>query len=157
MAEQSELRQQTLQVSGVCLRTLAGGAGEPVLLLHDIDYVNQPQPFQQRLASSFSLTAPDHPGFSASDLPSRFDAVDDLAYLYLGLLRQTGAQHVSGPGSAAGSRRRWRCAATTTDGLRCSIRSASGGDRLARASLRRHSAADFQLGLARRRGRGGRG
>jgi pimeloyl-ACP methyl ester carboxylesterase len=40
------------------------------------------------LARQFEVLAPSHPGFGRSDLPGRFDSVDDLAYLYLDLIDQ---------------------------------------------------------------------
>jgi pimeloyl-ACP methyl ester carboxylesterase len=91
-------REQTLQIGVVRLQSLSGGIGEPVLILHDIDYVNDWQPFEDILAHDFALTVPSHLGFGASELPAGYDSIDDLAYLYLDLLRQTGAQHVVGLG-----------------------------------------------------------
>jgi pimeloyl-ACP methyl ester carboxylesterase len=41
---------------------------------------------------------PSHPGFGGSSLPESFDAIDDLAYAYLDLLRQIGPVHVLGAG-----------------------------------------------------------
>jgi pimeloyl-ACP methyl ester carboxylesterase len=40
------------------------------------------------LAKDFTVLAPSHPGFGASDLPRSFGSVDDIAYLYLDLLKQ---------------------------------------------------------------------
>src|SRR6476661_5640756 len=76
-------REQTLQIGEVRLQSLSGGSGEPVLLLHDIDSVNEWQPFEDILAQDFALTVPSHPGFGASELPAGFDSIDDLSYLYL--------------------------------------------------------------------------
>ena len=41
---------------------------------------------------------PSHPGFGHSSLPESFDAIDDLAYAYLDLLRGSGPMHVLGAG-----------------------------------------------------------
>ena len=50
------------------------------------------------LAKDFTILMPSHPGFGTSDLPKSFDCVDDLAYLYLDLLREIGPSHVIGLG-----------------------------------------------------------
>ena len=91
-------REERRDVAGVGLQVLVGGQGETVLLLHDYEYLNEWQPYQSVLAATFSLLAPSHPGFGASDLPTDFDSIDDLAYFYLDLLRETGPAHVVGMG-----------------------------------------------------------
>ena len=75
-------------LGGVNLEVLAGGSGESLLVLHDMEYLNVWQPYQEQLASRFSVLAPSHPGFGTSELPADFDSVDDLAYLYLDLARE---------------------------------------------------------------------
>ncbi len=50
------------------------------------------------LAEDFAVLVPSHPGFGTSDLPKSFDSVDDIAYLYLDLLREIGPVHVIGLG-----------------------------------------------------------
>lgn len=98
MPEDNGWREELLGIGLPKLHSLAGGDGEPVLVLHDIDYVNEWHPFEQQLGAEFRLTIPSHPGFGASELPPAVDSVDDLAYLYLDLLRETGPQHVVGLG-----------------------------------------------------------
>jgi len=72
---------------------------EPILLLHDLDYLNGVDyPFVEQLAHTRRVLAPWHPGFGGSPLPDDFDAVDDLAYLYLELLRRVGPAHLVGCG-----------------------------------------------------------
>ena len=77
-------------VGSVRLEVLAGGQGAPLLLLHDHEYDHAWHPFLEALGARFSVLAPAHPGFGRSDLPEDFDAVDDVAYLYLDLLRSLG-------------------------------------------------------------------
>ena len=77
-------------VAGVGLEVLRGGRGQPLLVLHDQEYLNTWHPFLQSLATTFSVVAPSHPGFGRSDLPRDFDTIDDLAYLYLDLLAALG-------------------------------------------------------------------
>jgi pimeloyl-ACP methyl ester carboxylesterase len=98
MQDATQGHEELLRFGARSLQALRGGRGEPVLILHDIDYVNEWQPFEQLLAARFRLTAPSHPGFGASELPPELDSVDDLAYLYLDLLREIGSHHVIGCG-----------------------------------------------------------
>lgn len=87
-------------MAGVDLQVYAGGSGEPLLLLHDIEYALSPSHrYLQALAERYAVTAPAHPGFGTSDLPADFDSVDDLAYVYLELVEQVGAPvHLVGLG-----------------------------------------------------------
>jgi len=63
---------------------------QPLLILHDIDYLNDSaHPFVERLSRRWQWFAV-APGFGGSNLPADFDSVDDLAYVYLDLLRQIG-------------------------------------------------------------------
>ena len=81
------------------LECLSGGRGDSVLVLHDIEYLNTWQSFEAQLASkSYRVIAPSHPGFGASERPEWLDSVDDLAYVYLDLLRELGPSHVIGLG-----------------------------------------------------------
>ncbi len=89
---------QQTAVRGVGLETWRLGQGEPVLVLHDIEYVNEPKRFAELLAETFDVLLPSHPGFGDSELPAEFDSVDDLAYLYLDLLAEIGPAHVVGMG-----------------------------------------------------------
>jgi pimeloyl-ACP methyl ester carboxylesterase len=91
-------REGQITAGALTLQCLRGGSGDSVLVLHDIDYVNAWQPFEAQLASSFALTVPSHPGFGASERPEWLDSVDDLAYVYLDLLRDLGPSHVVGMG-----------------------------------------------------------
>src|SRR6266545_6576838 len=91
-------REEQLKAGTLTLQCLTGGSGDRVLILHDIDYVNAWQPFGTQLASDYSLSVPSHPGFGGSERPGWLDSVDDLAYVYLDLLRELGPSHVIGLG-----------------------------------------------------------
>ena len=74
-------------------------SAQPLLLLHDLDYLNGVDyPFISSLSTQWRVLSPSHPGFGGSKLPNGFDAIDDLAYVYLDLLRQVGPTHVMGFG-----------------------------------------------------------
>lgn len=85
-------------VSGMKLQVLSGGSGERLLVLHDYESTTEWHPYLELLSGTFSVTAPSHPGFGSSQLPSDLDSVDDLAYLYLDFLRDGGPAHVLGLG-----------------------------------------------------------
>jgi pimeloyl-ACP methyl ester carboxylesterase len=87
---QGELR----TIGGVGLEVFSGGQGEPLLVLHDIEYEAAWHPFLETLASRFAVLAPSHPGFGRSELPDDFDTIEDVAYLYLDLLRSLGPARV---------------------------------------------------------------
>lgn len=72
-----------IEIGKVLLDAYAEGAGPPLLFLHGGDYFRQNLPFLDRLAQSWRVTAPRHPGFGASPRPDGFRTVHDLAYLYL--------------------------------------------------------------------------
>jgi pimeloyl-ACP methyl ester carboxylesterase len=84
----------TVDVQGLHLEFLAGGQGEPVVVLHDQEYLNAAWPYLDRLAERYSVMAPSHPGFGQSPLPDHIDSIDDVAYLYLDLLRDLGKGRV---------------------------------------------------------------
>ncbi|MBV9329603.1 MAG: alpha/beta hydrolase [Chloroflexi bacterium] len=86
---------------GVDLEVLRRGpeSAPSVLFLHDLDYLNAVDyPFLAGVARAWQVVAPSHPGFGHSSLPATFDAVDDLAYTYLDVLRHSGPAHVVGAG-----------------------------------------------------------
>jgi pimeloyl-ACP methyl ester carboxylesterase len=91
-------RRENITVGPLTLECLSGGSGDHLLILHDVDYVNAWQPFEAHLASHFALSVPSHPGFGASERPETLDSVDDVAYVYLDLLRNLGPSHVIGLG-----------------------------------------------------------
>lgn len=87
-----------LFVQGASIEALRAGDGEQVLILHDVEYLNQPYQFLKLLAECFTVISPSHPGFGTSDLPASFDSVADIAYFYLDMLDETGPTHVIGMG-----------------------------------------------------------
>jgi pimeloyl-ACP methyl ester carboxylesterase len=90
---------QQLKAGSLTLECLTGEHGDSVLVLHDIEYLNTWQPFEANLAAkSYRVVVPSHPGFGASERPDWLDSVDDLAYVYLDLLRELGPSHVVGLG-----------------------------------------------------------
>ncbi|MGH2929179.1 MAG: alpha/beta fold hydrolase [Solirubrobacteraceae bacterium] len=84
-----------IEIGGFTLDGSVAGAGPPLLFLHGGDYVAQNAAFLDRLAGSWRVTAPRHPGFGRSERPAGFRTIHDLAYLYLDWLdRQPGGDVV---------------------------------------------------------------
>lgn len=77
----------TLTVSGVALELEDRGSGRPLLFLHPGEGLQPRRPWLDLLARRFRVIAPHHPGFGESALPDWVGTVDDLAYLYLDLVR----------------------------------------------------------------------
>jgi pimeloyl-ACP methyl ester carboxylesterase len=78
----------SLLVNGTRIELIERGSGAPLLFLHPGIGIDPAAPVLEGLARGRRLIAPSHPGFGASDLPSGFTTVDDLAYFYLDLLDQ---------------------------------------------------------------------
>jgi pimeloyl-ACP methyl ester carboxylesterase len=77
---------QLVDVQGVKLELVVKGKGAPLLFLHGMDGIEGCARIIEILARDFTVYAPSHPGFGASELPRSFSTVDDLAYFYLDLL-----------------------------------------------------------------------
>jgi pimeloyl-ACP methyl ester carboxylesterase len=86
-AAATDWQTQILDLPGLKLEVIEAGHGDPLIVLHDQEYLNTGWPYLDRLAERFAVTVPSHPGFGQSTLPEHFDCVDDLVYAYLDLLR----------------------------------------------------------------------
>src|SRR5437764_10970851 len=83
MVATSAGQEERRTVGQLSLQVFTGGRGERLVVLHDFEYVNKWEPYEQSLAQRFAVIAPSHPGFGSSDLPRDFDTIDDYAYCYL--------------------------------------------------------------------------
>jgi pimeloyl-ACP methyl ester carboxylesterase len=79
-------RQQQLEIDGCRINLRRGGAGAPLLYLHGASGAPVVLPFMERLAGSFNVLVPEHPGFGLSDEPEWLENIHDLAYFYLDFL-----------------------------------------------------------------------
>ncbi len=84
----AQLLDDRLKVHGIEVALTRRGKGPTMLMLHGGGGPQPNAPFAGKLAESFDLLVPAHPGFGASPLPDAYDSVDDLAYLYLDLMDQ---------------------------------------------------------------------
>jgi pimeloyl-ACP methyl ester carboxylesterase len=78
---------QRAELDGCAVSYLRGGSGPPLLFLHGAFGVPGWAPWMDRLAASYDLIVPDHPGWGASDVPPWFDNIHDLAYFYLDFMK----------------------------------------------------------------------
>jgi pimeloyl-ACP methyl ester carboxylesterase len=81
-------------VDGLTLQVYRGGQGPTLLVLHDCEVMTEWYPYHAALAQSFTVLAPSHPGFGASERAATIESVDDLAYLYLDFFATLQLQHV---------------------------------------------------------------
>jgi pimeloyl-ACP methyl ester carboxylesterase len=84
------------------IRLMRGGAGSPMVFLHGGGGVGIWLPCMARLARTFDVIAPEHPGFGESDTPAWLDTVGDLANFYLDFLDQLDLRGVHLVGSSLG-------------------------------------------------------
>ena len=93
---------QLVDIQGVKLELIKKGQGTPLLFLHGMDGVEGCSRIIDLLARDFTVYAPSHPGFGASELPRAYSTVDDLAYFYLDLLEHFDLRNVTVVGFSLG-------------------------------------------------------
>jgi pimeloyl-ACP methyl ester carboxylesterase len=81
---------ETVDVQGTDIELFRAGSGAPLLFLHGLDGLEGSAAGLRELAKSFSVYAPSHPGFGASELPEGMNRVDDMSYFYLDMLSVLG-------------------------------------------------------------------
>ncbi len=84
------------------LRLDEQGSGRPVLVLHGGGGPGTVAPFAAHLAARAQVLTPTHPGWNGTVRPDWLTGVDDLAMLYLQLLRDRGLSDVTVIGSSMG-------------------------------------------------------
>jgi pimeloyl-ACP methyl ester carboxylesterase len=85
----------TPTIAGIKMHLSRGGAGRPVLVLHhDIGTVDS-LPFYDKLAESFDVLVPHHPGWGKSERPQWTRHPRDMAAMYAWLLGSLGLSDVS--------------------------------------------------------------
>ncbi len=76
----------TITLQGIEVPYVRKGSGAPMLMLHGGAGPVAAMPFADRLAGSFDVIAPVHPGFAGTRIPEHFNRIDDLVFLYLDLM-----------------------------------------------------------------------
>jgi pimeloyl-ACP methyl ester carboxylesterase len=85
------VRDDTLPVRGRDIRVWRGGAGQPLLFLHD-PWTYRWLPIHDRLAERYDVVVPIHPGFAGSSGFEELDRMEDLVFHYLDLLAVMGLE-----------------------------------------------------------------
>jgi pimeloyl-ACP methyl ester carboxylesterase len=93
---------QTVDVDGCALSYLRHGSGPTVLFLHGAGGVMGWTPWMERLAASYDLIVPDHPGWGRTPAPDWFDNIHDLAYFYLDVIKALRLKNVHLVGNSIG-------------------------------------------------------
>lgn len=78
------------------------GRGRPILFLHPHLGLERSGSFIDALARHGEVFAPSHPGFGASERPAGLSSIDEIAYVYLELLRTLDLRDVLLVGSSLG-------------------------------------------------------
>jgi pimeloyl-ACP methyl ester carboxylesterase len=94
--------ERDLTVRGARVRVLEAGSGPPLLYLHDASDLGDWAPLLSGLADRYAVCRPDHPGFNASPDGTDIDSVHDLAFFYLDLLDEIGADRAVVIGAGLG-------------------------------------------------------
>lgn len=91
-----------LDARGTRIQVLHGGDGPPLVYLHGAGGAGEWSRVHARLAETYRVIAPTHPGFGDSaELPG-LEAVDDFAFFYLALLDDLGVQQAIVMGHSVG-------------------------------------------------------
>lgn len=91
-----------LDLHGTALDVSRVGSGQPLVLLHGGGGPLIGSDFVHRLSERMEVLEPVHPGFGGSPLPSKFDGVEDLAFLYLDMLEALDLKDVVLVGTSLG-------------------------------------------------------
>ena len=96
------VERRELSVRGTPIHLLTAGAGPPLLFLHGAGGAGRWLPFQERLATTFTVYAPSHPGHGGSPDAPWIEHISDLAFHYLDLLDALGLDRVRLVGASFG-------------------------------------------------------
>lgn len=81
----------TMSVRGRDIRLWRGGAGQPLLFLHD-PWTYRWLPIHDRFAERYDVILPIHPGFAGSTGFEELDRMEDLVFHYVDLLEVLGLE-----------------------------------------------------------------
>ena len=83
---------RTVELRDVSVDVTFKGSGPRLFMLHGGGGPVASMPFTDKLAKTFEIVAPVHPGFGGSEIPEHFDDMQDLIYLYLDLIDELDLQ-----------------------------------------------------------------
>jgi pimeloyl-ACP methyl ester carboxylesterase len=76
----------SIEVNGIEIELDVRGRGRPLLFLHPEIGFDRAGPALELLAQGAQVIAPTHPAYGKAKIPSSFNTVDDLAYLYFDMM-----------------------------------------------------------------------
>ncbi len=79
-------KMEKVELPGADVDVVRKGSGPPLFMLHGGGGPVAAFPFADKLAESFEIIAPIHPGFAGRPIPEHFDDLNDLVFLYLDLM-----------------------------------------------------------------------
>lgn len=91
-----------LAVRGTAIDLMVDGVGPPLLFLHGAGGGGRWLPFQERLATRFTVEFPSHPGHGGSPEAEWIEHISDLAFHYLDLLDELKLERVHLVGASFG-------------------------------------------------------
>ena len=98
----AEHTSEFIEVAGCKVEVLRGGQGPVLLFLHGAGGASAWAPYMDRLAETFDVIVPSHPGYGRSDTPEWLDRLTDLAYFYLDFIEQLGLDRFHLVGNSLG-------------------------------------------------------
>jgi len=101
-ASPADATSERVALSGDEVHLLRGGEGPPLLFLHAAGGSGIWLPVHARLAESFTVYAPDHPGFGGSGEFPAIGDVQDLAFHYVDLIATLGLERPTVVGTSFG-------------------------------------------------------
>jgi pimeloyl-ACP methyl ester carboxylesterase len=101
-AQATDHREWDLTVRGTRVRMQAAGSGDPLLYLHGSGDPGLWTPALTALAETHRVYRPDHPGFGGSADRDGIDSIHELAFFYLDVLDEIGADQAALVGSSLG-------------------------------------------------------
>jgi pimeloyl-ACP methyl ester carboxylesterase len=90
MAATPDYTEELIEVAGIRVQLLKGGAGEPLLVLHGAAGHPGWLGYHRELAKRFSVYAPAHPGYNRSARPDWISTMGDLAHFYRQFIEELG-------------------------------------------------------------------
>ncbi|ETW98976.1 MAG: hypothetical protein ETSY1_16665, partial [Candidatus Entotheonella factor] len=102
MAVTSDCTETVLNVAGAKVHVLQGGSGAPLLALHGAGGSQGWLRYHQVLADHFTVYAPSHPGYGASERPDWLDTMTDMAHFYQAFIDALGCNQLAILGTSMG-------------------------------------------------------
>ncbi len=92
----------TTEINGIEIELDVRGQGKPLLFLHPEIGLDRAAPALDHLARNAQVIALTHPAYGKAKIPSSFNTIDDIAYLYLDLMDALDLRDVAMVGAGIG-------------------------------------------------------